>query len=113
MSGTRPIAGFPGYEIGQDGVVWSDHRRGYEGGMRSRRPVAATFNDKGRWVVRLQKDKKRHLRSVANLVLLTWGGEPPPAAVRAGLIVDFIDGDSSNCTFTNLRWKLSNGLTPE
>lgn len=109
MSDTRPVPGFPDYEIAQDGTLWSFHRRGFEGGPRKPHAVTCILGEHGRWLVRLSKDGKRYMRSLANLVLLAWGGEPPALAVRGGLEVEFIDGNPTNCNLTNLRWKLSHG----
>jgi hypothetical protein len=45
--------------------------------------------------------KKSYLQSIAKIILLTWGPEPPsPDHIK----VQFIDGDRKNLNLKNLRW---------
>lgn len=106
-----PIKDFPGYEISVDGLVRSWRMRGRAApGAVARKPAEITpiwLTDSNRWAVRLYRDNKRHMRSLANLVLETFVG-PPPEGIGHGLNaadVVFKDGDPSNVTLANLTWR--------
>lgn len=105
-----PIPDFPHYEISVDGVIRSWLKRGPRRGSR----VSTDFtiitpvwdHNSDRWIVRLTKDGKKHLRCVANLVLLAHRGPPrttngrPPRAI-------YRDGDPVNITLDNLEWEIT------
>lgn len=105
----QPIPDFPGYEVSADGAVRSWLGRGPN--KRSKQPheVTPVWLASNRWGVRLNKDGKRHLRCVANLVLLAHVGDPPKAAVGTALNkadVVFADDDPTNISLSNLSWRI-------
>lgn len=105
----QPLNDFPGYEISADGVVRSWRLRGHGGDRPARKAheVTPVWLKSNRWAVRLNKDGKRYLRCLANLVLETFVG-PPPEGLGHGrneADVIFLDGDSSNISLQNLTWR--------
>lgn len=106
----RPVKEFPGYEVSTDGVVRSWHGRGKNGMSKKPHDVTPVWLDKGaRWAVRMNKDKRRYLRCVANLVLEAFVGPAPTRGKgtgRNGADVVFRDGDPTNVSLSNLSWRL-------
>ena len=107
----RPLRDFPGYEISEDGVVrsWRMRGRAAPGSTaRQAHEVTPIWLKSNRWAVRLNKDGKRYLRCVANLVLETFVGPAPSGVGHAMNEADvlFLDGDPSNVTLKNLNWRM-------
>ncbi|MBA3484450.1 MAG: HNH endonuclease [Pirellulales bacterium] len=103
----RPIAGFPGYRVGDDGTVWSEWRRKGQG--RGHAPLLyqsgfwhelKSFDKYGRPVVSLGRGNRRY---VARLVLEAFVG-PCPEGMES---CHFPDSTSANCRLDNLRWGTS------
>lgn len=101
----RPIEGFPGYRVGNDGSVWSQWRRAMPGmkGFRSHRGEEwCRLNPglvKGYPVAMLRRDKKTYQRKVHHLVLEAFVGPRP-----AGLQCCHEDDCGANNSSTNLSW---------
>lgn len=108
MTTAKPIPDFPGYEVSQDGTVWSWHGRGFEEVRTEPLALTPVWIKSNRWAVRLNKGGKRHMRCVANLVLLAFVGPPKNFAHGTAFSqadVIFRDGDPANCSLDNLAWK--------
>lgn len=97
----RPIPNFPGYEVGNDGSVWSRWVRG-------RRPVTlgdwywqmkTPFDGKGYQIVCLFRGKRRYMKRVCRLVLEAFVGPS-----QKGEECCHKDGNPANNYLTNLRW---------
>lgn len=89
---TRVIPGHPGYEVGDDGSMWSTKRG-------RRRRLAGTVVPDGYVRVELWRGGRRKSLGVHTLVLLAFVGPPP-----AGCEGCHGDGDPANNRLTNLRW---------
>lgn len=100
----RPIEGFPGYRVGDDGTVWSCIKQtglGNGGGTRSYLSdewtiLKQTEMHRGYMTVALRRRTKR----VHRLVLTAFVG-PCPAGMEG---THFPDRDKKNNRLTNLRW---------
>lgn len=100
----RPIAGFPGYEVGADGSVWSLLRKGPQAkesriGTRWRR-LKPGVTKRGYLLLTLCVDGKRYTRWVHQLVLEAFLGPRPEGCVARHCP----DRNPSNCAITNLKW---------
>lgn len=96
----RPIKGFPGYRVGDDGSVWSlwTHGNGKIG--ETWHPRKFFFVD-GRPMVMLRKKAGVHLhRTVCRLVLAAFVG-PCPKGMES---CHFPDRNPANNSLKNLRW---------
>lgn len=98
----RPIEGFPGYRVGDDGSVWSCWKRN----GRNRRLLCNEWvkmnpspDGDGYLGVNLFRDGKPYRRKVHLLVLITFAGPRPD-----GLEACHNDGILSHCQLSNLRW---------
>lgn len=101
----RDLNDFPGVQISEEGDVrtWM---RGKNRLLEPRR-VAPYLHTGGRWAVKLTRDGKRVNRSLANLVLLAFRGDPPENAIRSikgHAEVTFINGEITDVDLDNLRW---------
>ena len=85
---TRPLAGWPGCVISDDGRVWKN-------GVEKTISIAKT----GYKVVQFWKDRKNYTYSVHRLVLETFVGPCPE-----GCEALHNDGDRTNARVDNLRW---------
>lgn len=96
----RPIQGFPGYRVGDDGSVWSCRRRG--GSLREewRRMSERPSKRDGRIYVGLFREEGRALFLSYTLVLEAFVG-PCPDGMQA---CHFPDRDTTNNRLSNLRW---------
>jgi hypothetical protein len=97
----RPLPGWPDYEVGSDGSVWSRKSR-HPGGL-ARRLKPAKHN--GYLVVGLCRRGEQRPRYVHRLVLEAFVGPRP-----AGTECRHLDGDRANNRLENLCWgtKLEN-----
>lgn len=101
----KPVPGFPGYRVGDDGTVWSRKRRvglGTGGGIRVEldapwKKMTLTKNNHGRLIVYLSPPKT--FFQVSRLVLIAFVGPPPENTECC-----HDDGDCTNNNLTNLRW---------
>jgi hypothetical protein len=94
----RAIEGFPGYEVGNDGSVWS-----FKSGVR--RQLKSFKEQSGRIQVCLCRDKIGSInKRVHRLVLAAFCGECPK-----GMEACHNDGDPSNNHIDNLRWDFHSG----
>jgi hypothetical protein len=92
----KPIPGFPGYEITDDGRVWSNKtRRGVAGG----RWLRAHKSNYGYKQVALYSNGVATLRVVHRLVLEAFVGPRP-----SGMECCHNNGDPSDNRLENLRW---------
>lgn len=99
----RPIAGFPGYEVGADGSVWSCLVKGpqtEESRIGSRWKLMKPAIAGGYLGITLCVSGKRYSRHVHALVLEAFAGPRPKGRVAR----HFPDRDVLNCAITNLRW---------
>lgn len=98
----RPIPGWPGYEAGSDGSIWSTKRRGrfgkwdMAGGLRQMKVYRMP---KGYLLAQLSKNGKYHWRLVHRLVLEAFVGACPP-----GLEACHWNGIKDDNRLANLRW---------
>jgi hypothetical protein len=102
----RPIEGFPGYRVGNDGSVWSC----WEGGSKPRQGDSwhKIKQRTTKWwysVVTIYKDRKKHNIFVHKLVLRAFVGPKPP-----GMECRHKNGKPSDNRSENLLWgtKLEN-----
>lgn len=85
-----PIPGFPGYEITDDGRVWS---------VKTGAFLKSFVNKHGYRLVALYHGGKRHIRKVHRLVLEAFVGPCPE-----GVECCHNNGDPSDNRLENLRW---------
>lgn len=94
----RDIPGFPGYRVGSDGTVWSNHPRGFSLDD-SWHSLAGGFDKDGyRKVILCRPDGRRYAR-VNVLVLEVFVGPCPP-----GLVSCHDNGARADNRLENLRW---------
>jgi hypothetical protein len=96
----RPIPGFPGYEITEDGRVFSWKPKS----RNSKPPIVARVlkeidNNRNYLTVDLMKDGKKYRKTIHCLVLETFVGPP-----KFGEVACHNDGNSKNNHISNLRW---------
>ena len=89
----RPVGGFPGYRVGDDGTVWSSKRGPWRELKRQR-------DTNGYLFVSLQRCGKRHLTSVHTIVLRTFVGPRPEGKECA-----HDNGNKADPRLSNLAWK--------
>lgn len=96
----RPVEGFPGYRVGDDGTVWSLwllRQRRLGGSWRKMKLVKQTS---GYLSVSLRNvDGIRRTFAVHRLVLLTFVGKP-----QSGHECMHSDDNKENCRLDNLSW---------
>lgn len=103
----RPVIGFPGYRVGDDGTVWSCWvrvRLGYARGTKcvigtEWKRLKAKPNSRGYPRVTLCRDGKIVQRTVHRIVLEAFVGPRPQ-----GLQCCHEDDVKTNNSLTNLRW---------
>jgi len=98
----RPIEGFPGYRIGDDGSVWSCRKRGTGSRPRIKSEWTrrrGTPQKGGYLVVSLWKGGKSRCVPIHRLVLCAFVGPCPPGSQSRHL-----DGDPTNNALSNLAW---------
>lgn len=103
----RPVPGFPGYRVGDDGSVWSCwKRRGVPGFRGTKCFQSGTWKRLHAWAertghlrVRLYGEGKASFICVHLVVMLAFGGPRPP-----GMQCCHGDGDPTNNRPSNLRW---------
>jgi hypothetical protein len=114
----RPVPGFPGYEVGDDGSVWSYWYRGPLATQRWRpHPVllkqrtergqrGPRYFRKPYKTVSLTRNGRLHLQIVNRIVLLAFVGPCPE-----GMETRHLDNDPANNRLSNLAWgtKQENG----
>ncbi len=105
----RPVTGFLGYRVGDDGSVWSCWKRvgfGKVAMSSTWRRKSISINKSGRCIVMLSVKDKSYSRQVHRLVLTAFVGPCPP-----GMECCHEDGNPLNNRLSNLRWdtKEANG----
>lgn len=103
----KPVPGFPGYMVGDDGSIWSAWQKtalGYGGGTFSTigpdyRKLFCTVSRYGYRTVGLRRNHKTHRRFVHALVLEAFVGPRP-----LGLQCRHLDGNRTNNRIENLCW---------
>jgi hypothetical protein len=95
----KEIVGFPGYCVGDDGSVWSQHVRGRSAFVTTWRQLRQKFGRSGCRQVTLRCHKGRASCVVHRLVLNAFVGPRPE-----GMECCHYDGDSTNNNLSNLRW---------
>jgi hypothetical protein len=97
----RPVRGFPGYRVGDDGSIWGCRRSGSGfgtfGQWRKIKPLVASRT--GHCSVGLCRNSRVERRSVHRLVLEAFVGACPE-----GMQCCHNDGDARNNRVENLRW---------
>lgn len=88
----RPVPGFPGYEVSDEGRVASYLRR-------NRLVLALMVKSNGYVSVNLARSRRRVTCTVHSLVAEAFIGPRPP-----GQEVRHLDGDPHNNRVSNLRW---------
>jgi hypothetical protein len=103
----RPVDGFPGYRVGNDGSVWTAWTMVHGGPGKTTavigckwRPIKQRPDEDGYLEVQLyQAGRPRH-RRVHHLVLLAFIGPRPAGCTQTR----HLDGDNQNNRPRNLRW---------
>lgn len=97
----RPVLGFPGYEVGDDGSVWSRRPRNGKGRMPEgwKKLVANRYDRSGHVKVTLRRDGKSFNVTIHSIVLEAFVGIRP-----AGMCGCHNDGNPANNRVNNLRW---------
>lgn len=95
----RDVSGFPGYRVGDDGSIWSRHRRNGAGLGEQWRQLTPRRGANGYLKVNLRMSGLDHARYVHRLVLEAFVGEAPDGAQAC-----HGDGDRTNNALDNLRW---------
>lgn len=88
--------GYPGYEVGSDGTIWT-----VRAGERKQLRPATNATSAVRQVV-LQTAGGSKTRVVARLILLAFGSPPPDGRNSEPR---YLDGDHGNCAPSNLEWQ--------
>ena len=112
----KPIKGFPGYEIFEDGSVWSNKRGMFllpTGGGKSKYPKVSLYDAKGkRCNIRIHKavaeaflKKPKH----PDITHADWRKTPLHVRkiIQSEFQVDHINGDPTDYHVDNLRWVTS------
>lgn len=95
----KPVAGFPGYRVGDDGTVWSCRLNG-TGGMTDKwHRLKPTKAKNGYLRITISADGKRRRMPLHRLVLLVFVGPCP-----GGMEGCHNDGDKENNCLVNLRY---------
>ena len=95
----KPVSGFPGYRVGDDGSVWSRRTRGSHGGLDLIWRRMKTYpNASGHLQVRLNPGKEH--RYVHHLVLESFVG----LRAEGQVCRHFPDSNPDNNRLENLRW---------
>lgn len=94
----RPVSGFPGYCVGDDGSLWSRFPRNGRGPWKEWRRLKPG-NCRGYHLYSLQRGGKQSSRLVHRLVLEAFVGNRPHEAECC-----HADGDRGNNHLSNLRW---------
>jgi hypothetical protein len=95
----RPIPGFPGYRVGDDGTVWSCRKKH---GVKPWRLLKPQLHTGGYMVACLRKERKQgktYRVYVHRLVLETFVGPCPP-----GMVACHGNDDPWDNRLSNLRW---------
>lgn len=95
----RPVVGFPGYEVSDQGEVKSLARRNLQGAMRRERILKTDVTWAGYHLVRLARDGVKIPRTVHSLVLEAFVGPRPE-----GLETRHLNGVRSDNRLSNLTW---------
>lgn len=99
----RDLPGFPGYRVGDDGSIWSNHRSRWHPGMRGlwHRLKLTLPHGRSHLRVNLNKpgERSQYRRGVHRLVLEAFVGPCPE-----GMQCCHADGDPTNNRLSNLRW---------
>lgn len=93
MDDWRPIEEFPDYMIEQSGAIYNQVTCHH---------VEPMINQRGILMVQVRDGHVRTSRSVAKLVLDTFGGQPEDEEFNT---VMHLNGDKEDCHFRNLRWR--------
>jgi len=86
---TRPVVGFPDYQISNKGIVI---------GMKGK-PLSLWIHRSGHIYVSLRRDRKKYNRQIHRLILEAFVGPAP-----SGYECLHRDGDPKNNALVNLRW---------
>lgn len=95
---TRPIPGFPDYEITSDGRVWSLPRKG-RGAKNTGRWLTPSRKNNGYMHVSVTRNKKHYNRHVHRLVLEAFVGPRPE-----GMECRHLNGRRDDNRLENLCW---------
>lgn len=98
----KDIPGFPGYQVGDDGSVWTMMRFGPLANRRpgTLRPLRMKLTKLGYLSVCLRRNGRSFTRFVHRLVLEAFVG-PCPDGMEA---LHWPDRTQTNCSLVNLRW---------
>lgn len=102
----KEIIGFPGYYVRSDGKVFKNSATGCATFDKEITPHRVNRHDK-QLSVFLFKDGKKKAVPLRYIILNAFYGEREKKCYKA----EFIDGDSNNCSFKNLRWMLRKNLS--
>ena len=97
----KPIPGFPGYRITEDGRVWSETRKDRRGYIKRGKWMTSPRDEHNRGTIILHPNGEHYSRSIARLILETYVG-PCPSGMRP----HYINGNQSAYRLENLRWGL-------
>lgn len=96
-----PVVGFPGYMIGNDGLVWSNRL-----GSNASRPASGEFqrmnpasHKLGYLFVYLYRNGKKHKRYIHRLIMESFVSACPD-----GMECRHLDGNPKNNNVGNLKW---------
>jgi len=96
---TKPIPGFPGYEVTKDGRVFSNSRFSWNGKRIKERWLSLYIDSYGRPMVTLYKKGTGYVKRVCLLVLEIW--ERPRIGDEQ---CRHLDGNPANNRLENLCW---------
>ncbi len=95
----RPLPGFPGYRVGNDGSIWSCRSKNGKTTSAPWHPLRAHKPSNGYLSLTLCRDHKKYQRYVHRLILIAFDGPAPD-----GYQARHLDGCRDNNRKANLRW---------
>jgi hypothetical protein len=97
----KPVEGYPGYRVGDDGSVWCCIRRnGKQVFLTDDWRPAVTYMQNGYTIARIWRHHKERKVRVHRLVLMTFVGPCPPGMEAC----HFPNPERSDNRLSNLRW---------
>lgn len=97
----KPVPGYPGYAVGDDGSIWSAHNNahGLCSAWRRLRPYRIAYRSASYWAVELRCNGQRFHRKVHRLVLAAFVGVDQSRADARHLNGDGLDNRLCNLAY--------------